>query len=39
LDAPNIKYVKGMKWTLNRIKYYYKTLNTNLQYCNVSVGQ
>ncbi len=28
-----------MKWTLNRINYYYKTLHTNLHYFNVSVGQ
>ncbi len=39
LDAPNIKYVKWMKWSLNRINYYYKTLYTNLHYFNVSVGQ
>ncbi len=32
LDAPNIKYVKLMKWTLNRINYYYKTLYINLHY-------
>ncbi len=31
--------VKWMKWTLNRIHYYYKTLHTNLHYFNVSVGQ
>ncbi len=31
--------VKCMKWTLNRIHYYYKTLHTNLHYFNVSVGQ
>ncbi len=29
LDAPNIKYVKCMKWTLNRINY--KTLYANLR--------
>ncbi len=29
LDVPN---VKCMKWTLNRIHYYYKTLHTNLHY-------
>ncbi len=28
-----------MKWTLNRINYYYKTLYTNLHYFIVSVGQ
>ncbi len=38
LDVPNIN-VKCMKWTLNRIHYYYKTLHTNLHYFNVSVGQ
>ncbi len=33
LDAPNIKYVKLMKWTLNRINYYYyKSLYINLHY-------
>ncbi len=37
LDAPNIKYVKLMKWTLNRINY--KILYTNLHYFNVAVGQ
>ncbi len=31
--------VKLMKWSLNRINYYYKTLYTNLHYFNVSVGQ
>ncbi len=31
--------VKWMKWTLNRINYYFKTLHTNLHYFNVSVGQ
>ncbi len=38
LDAPNIKYVKCLKWTLNRVNYY-KTLYTNLHYFNVAVGQ
>ncbi len=28
-----------MKWSLNRINYYYKTLYTNLHDFNVSVGQ
>ncbi len=32
LDAPNTKYVKLMKWTLNRINYYYKTLYINQHY-------
>ncbi len=30
---------KWMKWTLNRIKYYYKTLYSNLHHFNVAVGQ
>ncbi len=37
LDAPNIKYVKLMKWTQNRI--HFKTLYANLHYLNVAVGQ
>ncbi len=36
LNAPNIKYVKWMKWTLNRINY--KTLYDNLHYFNVFVN-
>ncbi len=39
LDAPNIKYVKLMKLTLNRINYYYEALYTNLHYSNVYVEQ
>ncbi len=38
LDAPVLN-VKLIKWLLNRINYYYKTLCTNLHYFNVSVGQ
>ncbi len=38
LDAPVLN-VKLIKWSLNRINYYYKTLYTNLHYFNVSVGQ
>ncbi len=38
LDA-QILNVKLIKWSLNRINYYYKTLYTNLHYFNVSVGQ
>ncbi len=38
LNAP-ILNVKLIKWSLNRIHYYYKTLYTNLHYFNVSVGQ
>ncbi len=37
LNARNIKYVKLMKWTLNRINY--KTLYANLHYFNDTVGQ
>ncbi len=36
LDAPVLNLIK---WSLNRINYYYKTLYTNLHYFNVSVGQ
>ncbi len=38
LDAPNIKYVKWMKWTLNRINYYYKTLYINLHYLSTDTS-
>ncbi len=38
LDAPNIKYVKWMKWTLNRINYYYKTLYINRHYLSTDTS-
>ncbi len=38
LDAPVLN-VKLIKWSLNRINHYYKTLYTNLHFINVYVGQ
>ncbi len=38
LNAP-ILNVKLIKWSLNKINYYYKILYTNLHYLNVSVEQ
>ncbi len=40
LDAPNIiKYAKWMKWTLNRINYYYTTLIYTIYLLTLSISQ
>ncbi len=39
LDAPNIKCVKLIKRSLNRLNCYYKSLYYNLHYFNVSERQ